>query len=65
MLIRFLVNAAALAVATWLIPGITLTGSSMGARAGALAVVAALFGILNAIVRPLFEPRSAEVMGVP
>jgi putative membrane protein len=56
MLVRWLINAIALLVAALLIPTIRLTAS--GARAGmnewvTLAIVAAIFGIINAIIRPI------------
>lgn len=49
------VNALALGAAVWLFAGITLTGNSAGERAVALVVVAALFGVVNAIVRPVVK----------
>jgi len=55
--VRFLlwvtVNALALAVATWLLPGITLTAGTSGQRLLSLLVVAVVFGLVNAIVRPV------------
>jgi putative membrane protein len=53
LLTRVVVNAVALAVATWLVQGITLTGDTEGQRLAALLVVAALFGAVNAFVRPI------------
>jgi len=53
-LLRLLANAAALAVATFLLSGITLTSDSMGRKTITLLVVAFIFGILNAIVKPIF-----------
>ena len=47
------VNALALAVATWLLPGITLTAGTSGQRLLSLLVVAVVFGLVNAIVRPV------------
>lgn len=56
---RFLVwvtvNAVALAVATWLLPGITLTADGDGQRLAALLVVAVVFGVVNAVVRPVVK----------
>ena len=52
-MIWVLVNAVALAAATWLLDGITLTASTPGRRAATLVVVALIFGVVNAIVRPL------------
>ena len=47
-IIRLLINAAALWVAARLIPGITYEGGGL-----ALIFVALVFGVLNAIVRPI------------
>lgn len=52
-LVRIVVNALALAVATWLLDGITLTGASVTERAVSLVLVAAVFGVVNAVVRPV------------
>jgi putative membrane protein len=53
LLTRVVVNAVALAVAIWLVQGITLTGDTEGERLAALLVVAAVFGAVNAFVRPI------------
>ena len=55
MIIRLLANAVALAVATWLISGITLEGATTGRRILTLLIVAAIFGVVNAIVRPIVK----------
>jgi putative membrane protein len=52
-LITLVINAAALAVTIWLFDGITLTGQTDIDKALTLVLVAALFGIVNAIVRPI------------
>ncbi|MFV0452943.1 MAG: phage holin family protein [Propioniciclava sp.] len=56
MIVRFLVSALALGVATWLVPGLSL--DSVDARPADSAVtillVAAIFGVVNAVVKPLF-----------
>ena len=49
-LVRLLVNAAALFVAAWLVPGIRHDGSLIG-----LLIVALLFGLVNSILRPLLK----------
>jgi putative membrane protein len=54
LLLRLLVNAAALAVATFLLSGITLTAPTTRGRVVTLLVVALIFGVLNAVLRPLF-----------
>ncbi len=52
-LLRVVVNALALAVATWLLSGITVTGDNTGQRLVTLLLVGAVFGVVNAIVRPV------------
>ena len=54
-LLRLLVNAAALAVATWLISGITLTATDTTDRVVSLLIVALIFGVINAIIKPIFQ----------
>jgi putative membrane protein len=55
-LVRLLVNAVALAVAAWLIPGITLDeGATTSDRAITLAIVALIFGLVNALIRPVVK----------
>lgn len=55
MILRILVNALALAVATWLLPGLRLDyeGEPAGA-ALTMLIVAVIFGVVNAVIRPLF-----------
>jgi len=53
-ILRLLANAAALAIATWILSGITLTGSSTTSQIVTLLVVALIFGVLNAIIKPIF-----------
>ena len=49
-LIRFLINAAALWIATQIVPGVTHTGPWTS-----LLLVALVFGVLNAVVRPILK----------
>ena len=53
-ILRLLANAAALAIATWILSGITLTGSSTASQILTLLIVALIFGVLNAIIKPIF-----------
>ncbi|HEY5847494.1 MAG TPA: phage holin family protein [Microlunatus sp.] len=55
LLLRLLANAAALAVATFLLSGISLTASTLEGKIFTFLVVAAVFGILNAIIKPIFQ----------
>ena len=54
-LLLVLVSAAALGVATWAVPGITLPAASGWSKAGTLLVVALIFGIINATLKPLIK----------
>src|SRR6187455_1060491 len=47
-IIRLLVNAVALWVATWLVPGVTYSGGALP-----LLGVALVFGVVNAFIRPV------------
>ncbi len=48
LLLRLLINAGALWAATTLVPGISFTGDT-----GRFLLVALIFGLLNALVRPI------------
>ncbi len=50
-----LVSAAALGVATWAVSGITPPAASGWSKAGTLLVVALIFGIINATLKPLIN----------
>jgi len=54
-LVRVVVCAAALGVATWAVPGIKLTTAGDLSKAGTLLVVALIFGIINALLKPLLH----------
>ncbi|WP_433012263.1 phage holin family protein [Kribbella sp. CA-294648] len=53
LIIKLLANAVALAVASWVVSGITLEGSTTGRRVLTLLIVAAIFGVVNAVVKPI------------
>ncbi len=55
LLVKLVGNAIALAIATWLLADITLNGSTTGKRILTLLVVAAIFGVVNAIVKPIVK----------
>lgn len=50
-----LVNALALGAAVWLLDGITLTGDSDSDKLLTLLGVALVFGVVNAVVRPVLK----------
>jgi putative membrane protein len=54
-LFRLVVSAAALGVATWAVPGITLPAASGWSKAATLVVVALIFGLINATLKPLIK----------
>ncbi len=53
--VRVLVVAVSLWVATVLVDGIELGGSSTSTRIGTLLVVALIFGVVNAVVKPVIK----------
>ncbi|MEU6677144.1 phage holin family protein [Streptomyces sp. NPDC046853] len=53
--VKTIANAAALAVAVWLLDKITLTGDSTGGKTLTLIVVALLFGLVNFLVKPVVK----------
>jgi putative membrane protein len=55
ILLRILVAMAALGVAAWLVPGIVLTGHDTAAKTLTLLVVAVIFGIVNAVLKPVIK----------
>ena len=52
LLISWLVNAIALAVAVWLLPGIYVDDANAWM---AVALMAVIFGLVNALIRPLVK----------
>ncbi|MCZ2128115.1 MAG: phage holin family protein [Anaerolineales bacterium] len=49
-IIRWMINAAALFAAVWLVPGIIYSGDWVG-----ILILALIVGLLNALVRPLLK----------
>ena len=54
-LIRVLASAAALAVATAVVPGIELTTASVTSKVLTLLAVALIFGVINAVLKPIVK----------
>jgi putative membrane protein len=52
LLISWLINAAALTVAAWVIPGITVSDEQAWV---AVAVMAVIFGLINTLIRPFLK----------
>jgi putative membrane protein len=55
IIIRLAIGAVSLWIATLVIPGITLSTDSLPRAVGTLLAVAAIFGIVNAILRPIIK----------
>jgi putative membrane protein len=64
ILVRVLVTAVALAVAAWVVPGIKLTAwtihgtsaiSNDASIAKTLIIVAVIFGLINAVIKPIIK----------
>jgi putative membrane protein len=51
--LRALANAVAIWIATAIVPGVDLGESDLGAKVLTLVLVGALFGIVNAILKPI------------
>ncbi|HEY9351416.1 MAG TPA: phage holin family protein [Acidothermales bacterium] len=51
--IKVLAGALALWVATLIVPGVELEGSTFTDRLGTLLIVAIIFGVVNAIAKPI------------
>ena len=55
ILIRLLATAVALAVATAAVPGIELRTASLESKVLTLIVVALIFGVVNAVLKPIVK----------
>lgn len=53
--VRVVVSALALAVATWAVPGIHLTAGSDASKVGTVVVVALIFGVINTVLKPIIH----------
>ena len=56
LIVRLLINAVALAAAAWAVPGIHYQGY------GALALMALVFGFVNALIRPIVMALSCPLL---
>jgi putative membrane protein len=63
LLLRVVINAVAIWVATYIVPGLTLTGDVLS-----WLVVAIIFGLVNALIRPIVQlltlPISVVTLGL-
>ncbi|MCC2592552.1 phage holin family protein [Tessaracoccus sp. OS52] len=58
LVLKLIAGALATALAVWLVPGITITASDSGEYIFTLLAVAAILGVVNAVVKPF-----AKVVG--
>ena len=54
-ILRVLVTAVALWVTTLIVPGIDNSAGTLGTRVGTLVGVALIFGLVNAVLKPLIK----------
>jgi putative membrane protein len=54
ILVRLIISAVALWISTLVINGITISGKP-GEQAGTLVIVAVIFGVVNAVLRPIIK----------
>jgi len=55
ILIRLGISALAVWIATLVLPGITLGGASAGEKVFTVLAVAVIFGLVNAVLRPIIK----------
>jgi putative membrane protein len=55
LLIRLIINAIALWVTTLVVPGIDVNGGSTGRTILTIVTVGAIFGLVNAILKPIIK----------
>ena len=55
LLMRLVINAAALWAAAVIVPNINLPTNEAGVDLGALLVVALIFGLINALIKPVVK----------
>ncbi|MFD9327410.1 phage holin family protein [Streptomyces sp. NPDC060065] len=53
--VKTIANAAALAIAVWVLDKITLTGDNTWKKVGTLLLVAVVFGLVNFLVKPVVK----------
>lgn len=54
-ILQIVATAVAVALAAWLVPGIVVEGATRTDQAITLLIVAAIIGLLNAVVRPILR----------
>jgi putative membrane protein len=62
ILIRIVLNAVAVWVATLLVGGVDVTTDSTAAKVGTLLAVGAIFGLVNAVIKPIVKLLSLPLL---
>jgi putative membrane protein len=55
IVVKLLINAAAIWVAAWILPGVSIGGTTVQSMVVSLFVVGAIFGIVNTVIKPLVK----------
>lgn len=55
ILTRIIINAIALGVAAWIVDGVDLTSESTANQVFTLLAVGAIFGLINAFIKPIVQ----------
>ena len=64
IIIRLVITAVSLWIATVVIDGIELTTDSLPGKVGTLLAVAVIFGVVNAILRPIIKTLGCALYAV-
>ena len=64
IIIRLVITAVSLWIATVVIDGIELTTESLPGKIGTLLAVAVIFGVVNAVLRPLIKTLGCALYAV-
>jgi putative membrane protein len=55
LIVKIVVNAVAIWVATAVVPGVEVSGDGLGRTIITLLVVGAIFGVVNALIKPIVK----------
>lgn len=54
-LVKVIINALAIWVATWIVPGVTVTGDTTADKLLTYGLVGLIFGVVNAFIKPIVK----------
>jgi putative membrane protein len=55
LVLKLLINAAAIWITTLVVDGVNVTGDSWGKKAGTVLLVAVIFGVINIVIKPIVK----------